>query len=149
MTTINILLIITSSLLAASLFTTLFFINKNKLMKKELIKSKDINKKSTKKINDFLKFKIGDRGILDYTLRKSPENKSFDLTYEVEIMGVSNNRVKVKVLGFNSFDSIANDSSNKSSIIKFIDGKWIPSNKINLIASDRDLRDEKLKELLS
>ncbi len=73
---------------------------------------------------------------------------SFEVTYEVDIIDVSVDRVKVRAINYTSNDSYANDVSNKNKIISFMSDKWILKKEIELIISESDRRNAKLDNLL-
>ena len=67
--------------------------------------------------------------------------------YEVEILEVSTNQVKVKALSYTSHNSFALDPKNKQSIINFLQNTWVPKSDIQLIVDDQMRREKKLNQL--
>jgi hypothetical protein len=92
----------------------------------------------------------GDRAILpEYGLKTVDTNENFHVTYEVEITEVSMDKVKVKAIDFTSNDKFAKDPKNKSSIINFLQNKWVSKKEIELIVDDSMRRDRKLQQILN
>jgi hypothetical protein len=92
----------------------------------------------------------GDRAILpDYGLEHTETKENFHVTYEVEVLEVSMDRVKVKAINFTSNDKFAKDSKNKSAIINFLQDKWVNKKDIELIIDDSMRRDRKLQQILN
>lgn len=73
--------------------------------------------------------------------------ESFKVTYELEVLEVTEYRIKVKAVDFTSMDQIGRDASKKSGIIQFMQDKWINKNEVQLIVDDSVKRDLKLKQL--
>lgn len=114
--------------------------NNNKL-KKEL-------SKSIEETEEILSIDIGDRAILpNYGLVYKDKDKHFKVTYEVEIVEVSEERVKVSAISFTSSDSVANEASSKSGIIAYMQNKWIEKKEIELLIDESTRRDAKLRQL--
>ena len=106
--------------------------------------------KTKKSQEDLVSIDPGDRAILpDYGLKQVDTNESFEVTYEVEIVEVSMDKVKVKAVGFTSNDRFAKDPKNKSSIINFLQDKWVKKKDIELIVDDSMRRDRKLQQILN
>lgn len=75
------------------------------------------------------------------------EPESFKVTYELEVLDVTETRVKVKAVDFTSMDQIGRDAARKSGIIQFMKDKWVEKNQVQLIVDDSVKRDLKLKQL--
>lgn len=91
----------------------------------------------------------GDKAIIpNYGLRFTSTNESFEVTYEVEIVEVSMDKVKVKAVNFTSNDKAGKDPSNRQGIIDFMQNKWVSKRDIELVVDDQMRRDIKLKEIL-
>ena len=73
--------------------------------------------------------------------------ESFKVTYELEVLEVTEYRIKVKAVDFTSMDQIGRDASKKSGIIQFMKDKWVNKNEVQLIVDDSVRRDLKLKQL--
>ena len=92
----------------------------------------------------------GDRAILpDYGLQQVDTKEDFHVTYEVEVLEVSMDKVKVKAIDYTSTDRFAKDPKNKSSIINFLQNKWVNKKDIELIIDDSMRRDRKLQQILN
>ena len=124
--------------LAFAVLISLIFIgklySKNTNLQKELSNMKLEVEKAKKSQEELVSIDPGDRAILpDYGLKQVDTNESFEVTYEVEIVEVSMDKVKVKAVGFTSNDRFAKDPKNKSSIINFLQDKWVKKRDIELI----------------
>jgi hypothetical protein len=140
--------------LSFTLLISLIFIgklySKNTDLQKEISNMKLEVEKTKKSQEDLVSIDTGDRAILpDYGLKQVDTNESFEVTYEVEIVEVSMDKVKVKAVGFTSNDSFAKDQKNKSSIINFLQDKWVNKKDIELIIDDSMRRDRKLQQILN
>jgi len=92
----------------------------------------------------------GDKAILpDYGLSHTETKEDFHVTYEVEILEVSVDKVKVKAIDYTSTDKFAKDPKNKLAIINFLQGKWVNKKDIELIIDDSMRRDRKLQQILN
>jgi hypothetical protein len=128
--------------------------------KDKISKEKDKIKKEKDKADAFKKDLIaiepGHRVIYpDYGLTWTDTDKdgnkmkpeSFKVTYELEVLEVTETRLKVKAVDFTSMDQIGRDASKKSGIVQFMKDKWINKNEVQLIVDDSVKRDLKLKQL--
>lgn len=132
--------------------------DKFKAKEKELydrMQEVEAEKSSVRKTKEEL-FKIepGDRAILPYNLVYTNGNDKhyYKVTYEVEILEVSNNKVKVKALDYVSDDNHANDPANKSSILNVINNKsdsWIEKVKVEHIIDTVKRREQKIDNVLN
>ena len=88
---------------------------------------------------------------LTYTDTDKDGNKmkpeSFKVTYELEVLEVTETRVKVKAVDFTSTDQIGRDATRRPGIIQFMNDKWDEKNQVQLIVDDSVKRDLKLKQL--
>lgn len=140
--------------LSFSILISLIFIgklySKNINLQKELSKMKSEVEKVNQAQEELVSIDPGDRAILpDYGLQHTDTKESFNVTYEIEILEVSMDRVKVKAIDYTSTDKFAKDPKNKSSIINFLQNKWVSKKDIELIVDDSMRRDRKLKQILS
>ncbi len=130
------------SFLSSKLYST------NALLKQrlsDLEKSVDKVKKESQKI---FSIDTGDRAIItNYDLKIISTGQTFIVTYEVEILEVSEEKVKVKPLSFTGYGKIPNDPQNKQSILNAMNDKWVPKKDIELVVDDQMKRDKKLQEL--
>lgn len=111
-------------------------------------------KKEKEKLDKLVQIEPGDNGIipnygLQYTDDSTGEDviTSFKVTYEVEIIEVAKDKVKVKATGFTSMDSIARDPKKKQGIIDFLQDKWVDKSSIELVMDAQKRRNIKLNEL--
>ena len=58
-------------------------------------------------------------------------------------------KVKVNAVDYTSNDKFAKDPNNRSSIINFLQNKWISKKEIELIVDDQMRRDRKLQQILN
>jgi hypothetical protein len=128
--------------------------------KEKITKEKDKIKKEKDKADAFKKDLIaiepGHKVIYpDYGLSWTDTDKdgnkmkpeSFKVTYELEVLEVTEYRIKVKAVDFTSMDQIGRDASRKPGIIQFMKDKWINKSEVQLIVDDSVKRDIKLKQL--
>jgi hypothetical protein len=73
----------------------------------------------------------------------------FTVTYELEVLEVSIDTIKVKATNFSSMDQMANDPKNRSGIIKFIENQWVERKQVQLVIDQKKRRDVKLQEVLA
>jgi hypothetical protein len=105
--------------------------------------------KTLKDAEELVSIEPGDKAILpDYGLQHADTKESFSITYEVVVIEVSLDKVKVKAINFTSEDKFAKDPKNKSSIINFLQNKWVKKDSIELIIDDSMRRDRKLQQIL-
>ena len=105
--------------------------------------------KTLKDAEELVSIEPGDKAILpDYGLQHTDTKESFHITYEVEVVEVSLDKVKVKAINFTSEDKFAKDPKNKTSIINFLQDKWVKKDDIELIIDDSMRRDRKLQQIL-
>ena len=124
---------------------------------KHLTKIKSLNKSLIEK-NSNLQTKIigfqnyipGRKGILhNFGLTQSSTKTDFKVTYEVEILEVSENKVKVSAYDFTSTDSFALDPSNHSMIVGFFKNQWVSKDEVELLVDKSDMRDSKIEQILT
>lgn len=90
----------------------------------------------------------GDSAILpEYGLTSKDANQSFTVDYEVDIVEVSEDRVKVRATGYTSHDSYAKDPANKQSIIAFMQDHWVKKRDIEIVMDDKKKRSIKLNQI--
>lgn len=142
---ISVFLLIVTNLLQISAISNL----RNKLKNSnDKLRDKDSELNTKTKI---LKISPGDKGIIyNYELQMGKEKpQEFKVTYEVEILEISKDKLKVKAIDYTSFDSIANDPTNKPGIIKFLENKWVDKKDVEIVIDDARRRNEKIEEVLS
>lgn len=119
-------------------------------LQKENHELASIADKTLKDAEELVSIEPGDKAILpDYGLQYSETKESFHVTYEVEVVEVSLDKVKVKAINFTSEDKIAKDPKNKLGIINFLQDKWVDKDSMQLIIDDSMRRDRKLQKILS
>ena len=111
-------------------------------------------KKEKEKLDKLVQIEQGDNAIIpNYGLSHTDDSSgkdvatSFKVTYEVEIIEVAKDKVKVKATGFTSMDSFARDPQNKQGIINFLQDKWVDKSSIELVMDAQKRRNIKLNEL--
>ena len=140
--------------LSFSVLISLIFIGKLYLsnigLQKEMANMKLEVEKTKKAQEDLVSIDLGDRALLpEYGLKTIDTNESFHVTYEIEITEVSIDKVKVNAVDYTSNDKFAKDPNNRSSIINFLQNKWISKKEIELIVDDQMRRDRKLQQILN
>ena len=141
-------------ILSVALFLNIIFILRlhkvNSMLKSENDKLKSEVEKSKQDKQELISIDPGDRAIIpNYGMIQTDTKESFHVTYEVEIVEVSVDKVKVKAIDFTSTnDKFARDPKHKSAIIDFMKDKWISKRDIELIVDDSMRRDAKLQEIL-
>lgn len=119
----------------------------------ELLKLLNDTKRDLEKIKEdaveLVEIEPGDNGIIsNFGLTTNDENPiSFKITYEVEILEVSVDSLKVKAIDYTSNDRYAKDPSNKKSIIDFMNGKWVKRDEVELLMDTKKRRNIKLNKL--
>jgi hypothetical protein len=127
-----------------------FLYSKNVGLQKEMANMKLTIDKVNQAQEELVSIDPGDRAILpDYGLSHTETKEDFHVTYEVEILEVSVDKVKVKAIDYTSTDKFAKDPKNKSAIINFLQDKWVKKKDIELIIDDSMRRDRKLQQILS
>ena len=145
---------LTLVVLSFSVLVSLVFIGflyfKNVYLQKKMTDLKLEVKKTKKAQEDLVSIDPGDRALLpEYGLKTIDTNESFHVTYEIEITEVSIDKVKVNAVDYTSNDKFAKDPNNRSSIINFLQNKWISKKEIELIVDDQMRRDRKLQQILN
>lgn len=113
----------------------------------------NINKEK-EKLDKLVEIEPGDNAIIpNYGLQYTDDSSgkevvtSFKVTYEVEIIEVAKDKVKVTATDFTSVDSIARDPSKKQGILNFLKDKWVDKSTIELVMDAQKRRNIKLNEL--
>ena len=145
---------LTLVVLSFSVLVSLVFIGflyfKNVDLQKKMTGLKLEVKKTKKAQEDLVSIDPGDRALLpEYGLKTLDTNESFHVTYEIEITEVSIDKVKVNAVDYTSNDKFAKDPNNRSSIINFLQNKWVSKKEIELIVDDQMRRDRKLQQILN
>jgi hypothetical protein len=132
-----------SIVFAKILFTKVIELNK------ELDKAKlDLNK-TKEDAQELVEIEAGDNAIVpNYGLStKGDKPVTFEVTYEVEILEVSVDSVKVKAFDYRSHDSYANDPTNKQAILNFMTGSWLKRHEVEILMDEKKKRSIKLNQL--
>lgn len=87
--------------------------------------------------------------VKNYKLNQTSTNASFSVNYEVDIIEESKNQIKVKAYNYYSDDQIANNSKIRTSIISFMNNKWVEKNDCEIIFDNQQSRNLKLNKLLN
>ena len=143
------LIVLSFSVLVSLVFIGKLYFNNIKLQV-EMANMKLTVDKVNQAQEELVSIDPGDRAILpDYGLEHTETKENFHVTYEVEVLEVSMDKVKVKAINFTSNDKFAKDSKNKSAIINFLQDKWVNKKDIELIIDDSMRRDRKLQQILN
>jgi len=143
------LIVLSFSVLISLVFIG-FLYSKNVGLQKEMANMKLTVDKVNQAQEELVSIDTGDRAILpDYGLQQVDTKENFHVTYEVEVLEVSMDKVKVKAIDYTSTDKFAKDPKNKSSIINFLQNKWVDKKDIELIIDDSMRRDRKLQQILN
>lgn len=145
----NIIILVLASLTLISIVFAIILFTKVLDLKDELNKA---NKDLTKTIADsqeLIEIESGDSAIVtNYGLATKGDNPvSFTVTYEVEILEVSVDSVKVKAIDYKSQDSYAKDPANKKAIIGFLQDTWLKKHEVEMVMDNKKRRSLKLKQL--
>ena len=143
------LIVLSFSVLISLIFIG-FLYSKNLGLQKEMANMKLEVEKTKKYQEDLVSIDPGDRALLpEYGLKTIDTNENFHVTYEIEITEVSIDKVKVNAVDYTSNDKFAKDPNNRSSIINFLQNKWVSKKEIELIVDDQMRRDRKLQQILN
>lgn len=136
--------LVLSILLFSSFVVMVKFWNKIDQLKLQIDGLKD----EVKKVEKVVEIEAGDKALIPgYGISHKTTNENFTVDYEVEVLEVSTDQVKVKALSYTSHDSFARDPQNKQSIINFLQSTWIPKKDIQLIVDEQMRRENKLNQL--
>ena len=141
---ILLLLSITPLVLLAVIFV-LFLDRKN--LKSQI---KELKEKITSE-NKSVDFYIGAKALLNnYGLTHTSntgDKKDFHVDYEIEIVDISENSIKVRAIDFKGYDSLTRDPSMRGGILGFLQDRWVPKESAEIILDDSHNRHVKLEEL--
>mgnify|MGYP003348208689 CR=1 FL=1 len=129
---------------------TIFLLNqlfKNRSLTKTL---QEENSNLKEKVSGFRTYMPGRKGLIsNYGLTVKSTDTNFKVDYEVEIMEVSENKVKVSAYDFTSIDSYARDPANKQAILLWFQNQWVSKKQLELLTDKTDIRDSKIEQILS
>jgi hypothetical protein len=146
------LIVLSISLLISILFIV-FLYNKYDLIRKELDNVKSSVDREKDKLDNLISIEPGDTCIIpDYRLMNTDKNRdpveiNFSITYEVEVLEVTKDKLKVRATDYTSTDSFPRDPKNKKGIIDFLQNKWVDRSSVELVMDTRKRRNIKLDEL--
>ncbi len=110
--------------------------------------------KEKEKLDKLIQIEPGDNAIIpNYGLQFEDDSNgeqvltSFKVTYEVEILEVTKDKVKVTAKDFTSVDKVGKDPANKQGILNFLQDKWVDKKTIELVMDAQKRRNIKLNEL--
>lgn len=148
----NIIMLVLASITLISIVFSMILFTKVIELNKELDKAKlDLNK-TKEDAQELVEIETGDNAIVPgYGLSTKgadgEKSISFTVTYEVEIVEVSVDSVKVKAIDYRSHDKYANDPANKQAILNFINGSWLKRHEVEMLMDERKKRSIKLNQL--
>ena len=142
------MLVLASITLISIIFSIILFTKVIEL-NKELDNTKRDLTKIKEDAQELVEIEEGDNAIItNYGLStKGDKPVSFTVTYEVEILEVSVDSVKVKAIDYKSHDSYAKDPANRPSIINFLQDTWLKKHEVEMVMDDKKRRSLKLKQL--
>ena len=145
----NIIMLVLAVITLVSIVFTIVLFNKVMELNKELSKVNRDLLKIKEDAQELVEIEEGDNAIIpNYGLStKGDKSVSFTVTYEVEILEVSVDSVKVKAIDYKSQDSYAKDPSNKQAIINFLQDTWLKKHEVEMVMDDKKRRSLKLKQL--
>jgi hypothetical protein len=141
--------------LSITLLLTIIFIgvlfNKYSDINKKLNDTINSSNKEKEKLNKLVELEPGDNAIIpNYQLEKTNSDNtkvSFEVTYEVEVLEVTKDKVKVSAKNFTSVDKIGRDPKNHQGIVNLLQDKWVDKKDIELVMDTQKRRNIKLNEL--
>ena len=142
-------MLVLASLALISIIFSIVLFTKVIELNKELDNAKRDLTKVKEDAQELVEIEEGDNAIIpNYGLStKGDKPVSFTVTYEVEILEVAVDSVKVKAIDYKSHDSYAKDPANRSSIISFLQDTWLKKHEVEMVMDDKKRRSLKLKQL--
>ena len=142
-------MLVLASLTLISIIFSIVLFTKVIELNKELDNAKRDLTKVKEDAQELVEIEEGDNAIIpNYGLStKGDKPVSFTVTYEVEILEVAVDSVKVKAIDYKSHDSYAKDPANRSSIISFLQDTWLKKHEVEMVMDDKKRRSLKLKQL--
>lgn len=144
--------ILSISLLLSIIFLGVLFVKNVKLQNNLSEALIEIEKKKIN-LDKLIEIEPGDTGIIpNYRLTNTDETRTpakinFGVTYEVEIIEVSKDKLKVRATDYTSTDKFPRDPSNKKGIIDFLKDKWVDKESVEIVMDTKKRRSIKLAEL--
>lgn len=143
--------------LSITLFLSVIFLailfTKNAELQNKLNETLSKMEKEKKNLDKLIEIEPGDTGIIpNYGLMNTDKNRTpveirYSVTYEVEIIEVAKDKLKVRATDYTSTDRYPRDPKNRKSIIDFLQDKWVDKNSVELVMDVKKRRDIKLSEL--
>lgn len=145
----NIIILVLASITLISIIFSMVLFTKVIELNKELDNTKRDLTKIKEDAQELVEIEEGDNAIItNYGLMTKGDNPvSFTVTYEVEILEVSVDSVKVKAIDYKSQDSYAKDPANRKSIINFLQDTWLKKHEVEMVMDNKKRRSLKLKQL--
>ncbi len=154
------LVVLSISLLISILFIISLYDRFDKIrkeldnVKSSVVREKEKLDKERQKLDNLISIEPGDTCIIpDYGLEHTDDysgnivKTSFKVTYEVEVVEVTKEKLKVNAISFTSNDSITRDPQKRNGIIKFLQDTWVDRSSVELVMDTRKRRNIKLDEL--
>lgn len=145
------------TILSLALFLSIIFLgvlfSENCSLKQKLNNALGQVEKEKKNLDNLVEIEPGDSGIIpEYRLTNTDENRNpvqinFGVTYEVEIIEVTKDKLKVRAVNYTSTDKFPRDPKNKKGIIDFLQDKWVDKSSVELVMDTKKRRSIKLAEL--
>ena len=145
----NIIILVLAGITLISIVFSMILFTKVLELNKELDNTKRDLTKVKEDAQELVEIEEGDNAIIpNYGLStKGDKPVSFTVTYEVEILEVAVDSVKVKAIDYKSQDSYAKDPANRLSIINFLQDTWLKKHEVEMVMDDKKRRSLKLKQL--
>jgi hypothetical protein len=145
----NIIILVLAGITLISIVFSMILFTKVIELNKELDNAKLDLTKTIADSQELIEIETGDSAIItNYGLATKGDNPvSFTVTYEVEILEVSVDSVKVKAIDYKSQDSYAKDPANKKAIIGFLQDTWLKKHEVEMVMDNKKRRSLKLKQL--
>lgn len=142
--------------LSITLFLSVIFLailfTKNVKLQNKLNETLSKIEKEKKSLDNLIEIEPGDSGIINYRLtntdqKRNPVEINFEVTYEVDIIEVAKDKLKVRATNYTSIDKFPRDPANKKGIIDFLQDKWVDKSEVELVMDVKKRRNIKLSEL--
>jgi hypothetical protein len=148
----NIIILVLAGITLISIVFSMILFTKVIELNKELDNAKLDLTKTIADSQELIEIEPGDNAIVPgygLSTKGSDDEKSisFTVTYEVEILEVSVDSVKVKAIDYRSHDSYAKDPANKQAILNFMTGSWLKRHEVEILMDEKKKRSIKLNQL--
>jgi hypothetical protein len=148
----NIIILVLAGITLISIVFDMILFTKVIELNKELDNAKQDLNKTKEDAQELVEIEAGDNAIVPgygLSTKGSDDEKSisFTVTYEVEILEVSVDSVKVKAIDYRSHDSYAKDPANKQAILNFMTGSWLKRHEVEILMDEKKKRSIKLNQL--